>query len=81
MINDQSHQSLVSSVNIIHVVLGLDPSWYIQHVVVWDPQTDHMFFFVLEEWLSVDNHKNSAVEKEVLAACKRMHFTFTFTFK
>ncbi|CAF92443.1 unnamed protein product [Tetraodon nigroviridis] len=48
---------------------GLDPSWYVQHVVVWDAQTDHMFFFLLEDWLSVDNHKNSTVEKEVLASC------------
>ncbi|KAI3365437.1 hypothetical protein L3Q82_010525, partial [Scortum barcoo] len=47
---------------------GLDPSWYVQHVVVWDPHTDHMFFFLLEDWLSVENHKNGTVEKEVLAS-------------
>uniref|UniRef100_A0A3Q3IQE5 Polycystic kidney disease 1b n=1 Tax=Monopterus albus TaxID=43700 RepID=A0A3Q3IQE5_MONAL len=46
----------------------LDPSWYVQHVVVWDPQTDHMFFFLLDDWLSVENAKNSTVEKEVLAS-------------
>uniref|UniRef100_A0A3B5AAD0 Polycystic kidney disease 1b n=1 Tax=Stegastes partitus TaxID=144197 RepID=A0A3B5AAD0_9TELE len=46
----------------------LDPSWYVQHVVVWDPQTDHMFFFLLEDWLSVENQKNGTVEKEVLAS-------------
>ncbi|TNN04183.1 hypothetical protein fugu_001212 [Takifugu bimaculatus] len=49
--------------------VGLDPSWYIQHVVVWDLQSDHMFFFLLEDWLSVENHKNSTVEKDVLASC------------
>ncbi|XP_017271539.1 polycystin-1 [Kryptolebias marmoratus] len=56
-------------IRIWHDNTGLDPSWYIQHVVVWDPQTDHMFFFVLEEWLSVANQKNSTVEREVLASC------------
>ena len=41
-------------------------------MVVWDPQTDHMFFFLLEDWLSVENQKNGTVEKEVLASCKRI---------
>eukprot|EP00064_Thunnus_orientalis_P026024 superscaffoldBa00014934_g26483 len=40
-----------------------------KHVVVWDPQTDHMFFFLLEDWLSVEKQKNGTVEKEVLASC------------
>ncbi|KAF3853205.1 hypothetical protein F7725_013893, partial [Dissostichus mawsoni] len=31
--------------------------------------TDHMFFFLLEDWLSVENQKNGSVEKEVLASC------------
>lgn len=56
----------------ICVYSGLDPSWYVQHVVVWDPQTDHMFFFILEDWLSVENQKNSSVEREVLASCKQI---------
>lgn len=62
----------VSGLNIINVNAGLDPSWYVQHVVVWDPQTDHMFFFLLEDWLSVENQKNGTVEKEVPASCKRI---------
>lgn len=50
---------------------GLDPSWYLQHVIVWDIQTDNMFFFLVEDWLSVENEKNSGrVEKVVLASCK-----------
>lgn len=60
----------------IHVNVGLDPSWYVQHVVVWDTQTDHMFFFLLEDWLSVENQKNGTVEKEVLASCKITDITF-----
>ncbi|XP_069373627.1 polycystin-1 isoform X2 [Paralichthys olivaceus] len=59
----------VWKIRIWHDNTGLDPSWYIQHVVVWDPQTDHMFFFVLEDWLSVENQKNETVEKEILASC------------
>ncbi|CAJ1081176.1 polycystin-1 [Xyrichtys novacula] len=56
-------------IRIWHDNTGLDPSWYVQHVVVWDPQTDHMFFFLLEDWLSVDDLKTSGVEREVLASC------------
>ncbi|XP_037547532.1 LOW QUALITY PROTEIN: polycystin-1 [Nematolebias whitei] len=56
-------------IRIWHDNTGLEPSWYIQHVVVWDPQTDHMFFFVLEDWLSVENQRNSTVEREVLTSC------------
>ncbi|XP_061564100.1 polycystin-1 [Cololabis saira] len=56
-------------IRIWHDNTGLDPSWYVQHVAVWDPQTDHMFFFLLEDWLSVDNQRNSTVEREVLATC------------
>ncbi|XP_076028186.1 polycystin-1 [Genypterus blacodes] len=59
----------VWKIRLWHDNTGLDPSWYVQHVVVWDPQTDHMFFFLLEDWLSVDNQKNHTVEKEVLASC------------
>ncbi|XP_027144915.1 polycystin-1 [Larimichthys crocea] len=59
----------VWKIRIWHDNTGLDPSWYVQHVVVWDPQTDHMFFFLLEDWLSVENQKNGTVEKEVLASC------------
>ncbi|XP_038592316.1 polycystin-1 [Micropterus salmoides] len=59
----------VWKIRIWHDNTGLDPSWYVQHVVVWDPLTDHMFFFLLEDWLSVENQKNGSVEKEVLASC------------
>ncbi|KAL4648087.1 polycystin-1-like [Arapaima gigas] len=57
-------------IRIWHDNTGLDPSWYLQHVVVWDLQTDNMFFFLVEDWLSVENKKNNGVvEKEVLASC------------
>ncbi|XP_029456465.1 polycystin-1-like isoform X2 [Rhinatrema bivittatum] len=57
-------------IRIWHDNTGMDPSWYLQHVIVWDKQTDVMYFFLVEDWLSVDNVKNEGmVEKEVLAAC------------
>ncbi|XDV44535.1 hypothetical protein PO909_012797 [Leuciscus waleckii] len=57
-------------IRIWHDNTGLDPSWYLQHVIVWDIHTDNMFFFLVEDWLSVENEKNSGrVEKVVLASC------------
>ncbi|XP_037611724.1 polycystin-1 [Sebastes umbrosus] len=76
----------VWKIRIWHDNTGLEPSWYVQHVVVWDPQTDHMFFFLLEDWLSVGHQKNGSVEKEVLASCPeelsqfRRVFTSQLTF-
>ncbi|KAF3704724.1 Polycystin-1 Autosomal dominant polycystic kidney disease 1 protein -like protein Precursor [Channa argus] len=66
----------VWKIRIWHDNTGLDPSWYVQHVVVWDPQTDHMFFFLLDDWLSVENQSNGTVEKEVLASCNAAEQTF-----
>uniref|UniRef100_A0A674JJH7 Polycystin 1, transient receptor potential channel interacting n=1 Tax=Terrapene triunguis TaxID=2587831 RepID=A0A674JJH7_9SAUR len=55
-------------IRIWHDNTGLDPSWYLQHVVVWDRQTDHMYFFLVDDWLSVENeHNEGLIEKEVLA--------------
>ncbi|XP_045065803.1 polycystin-1 isoform X2 [Coregonus clupeaformis] len=62
----------VWKIHLWHDNTGLDPSWYVQHVVVWDPQTDHLFYFLVEDWLSVENDRNEGggtVEKEMLASC------------
>ncbi|XP_048346143.1 polycystin-1-like [Sphaerodactylus townsendi] len=57
-------------IRVWHDNTGLDPSWYLQHVIIWDKQTNNMYFFLVEDWLSVENEKNEGlVEKEVLAAC------------
>ncbi|XP_053712232.1 polycystin-1 isoform X2 [Synchiropus splendidus] len=63
-------------IRIWHDNTGLDPSWFLQHVVVWDLQTDYMFFFLVDDWLSVENLKNGAVEKEVLASCPAELYRF-----
>ncbi|XP_072311941.1 polycystin-1 [Eucyclogobius newberryi] len=59
----------VWKIRLWHDNTGLEPSWYVQQVVVWDPQTDSMFFFLVDDWLSVENLKHGSVEKEVLASC------------
>ncbi|XP_029619793.1 polycystin-1 [Salmo trutta] len=62
----------VWKIRLWHDNTGLDPSWYVQHVVVWDHQTDHLFYFLVEDWLSVENDRNEGggtVEKEMLASC------------
>nr|XP_056704434.1 polycystin-1-like [Euleptes europaea] len=57
-------------IRVWHDNTGLDPSWYLEHVIIWDKLTNNMYFFLVEDWLSVENEKNEGmVEKEVLAAC------------
>ncbi|XP_069779379.1 polycystin-1-like [Narcine bancroftii] len=57
-------------IRIWHDNTGLDPSWYLEHVAVWDKQTDNLYYFLAQDWLSVENEKNEGmVEKDVLVAC------------
>lgn len=50
---------------------GLSPSWLLQYVLVKDLQTGSSYFFLVEEWLSVDNEKTDGrVEIEVEASGK-----------
>ncbi|XP_039595651.1 polycystin-1 isoform X2 [Polypterus senegalus] len=68
-------------IRIWHDNTGMDPSWYLQYVIVWDRQTDNMYFFLVDDWLSVENEKNEGlVEKEVLAACPQELRTFNRIF-
>uniref|UniRef100_H3B277 Polycystin 1, transient receptor potential channel interacting n=1 Tax=Latimeria chalumnae TaxID=7897 RepID=H3B277_LATCH len=68
-------------IRIWHDNTGLDPSWFLQHVIVWDKQMDNLYFFLVKDWLSVENEKNEGmVEKEFLAACPQelRHFSRIF---
>ncbi|NXH14483.1 PKD1 protein, partial [Bucco capensis] len=48
---------------------GLSPSWYLQHVIVRDLQSSKSYFFLVNDWLSVESEDNEGmVEKEVYAA-------------
>lgn len=50
-------------------LLGLSPSWYLQHVIVRDLQSSKSYFFLVNDWLSVESEENDGmVEKEVYAA-------------
>uniref|UniRef100_UPI00358F4512 polycystin-1 n=1 Tax=Myxine glutinosa TaxID=7769 RepID=UPI00358F4512 len=56
-------------IHIWHDNTGLHPSWFLQHVLVRDLGTNKMYFFLVDDWLSVDNsHTDGVVKKEVLAA-------------
>lgn len=50
---------------------GLSPAWMLQYVLVKDLQTESSYYFLVEEWLSVDNERTGGrVEFEVEATGK-----------
>uniref|UniRef100_A0A452IQ37 Uncharacterized protein n=1 Tax=Gopherus agassizii TaxID=38772 RepID=A0A452IQ37_9SAUR len=66
-----TEQSLGSvwKIRIWHDNKGLSPSWYLQHIIVQDLQTSKSYFFLVNDWLSVESEENDGmVEKEVYAA-------------
>ncbi|XP_071968490.1 polycystin-1-like isoform X3 [Engystomops pustulosus] len=68
-------------IRVWHDNTGLDPSWFLQYVAVWDKQTDFLYFFVVNDWLAVDNERNGGrVEKEVLATCPQELSSFSQVF-
>ncbi|XP_063170897.1 polycystin-1 [Candoia aspera] len=59
----------VWKIRIWHDNKGLNPAWFLQHVVVRDLQTYKSYHFLVNDWLSVDSVENDGlVEKEVFAA-------------
>ncbi|KAK3530713.1 hypothetical protein QTP86_033585, partial [Hemibagrus guttatus] len=44
-------------IRVWHDNKGLSPAWLLQYVLVKDLQTGSSYFFLVEEWLSVDNEK------------------------
>ncbi|XP_067859553.1 polycystin-1 [Heptranchias perlo] len=69
-------------IRVWHDNKGLTPSWYLQHVIIKDLQTNNSYYFLVNDWLAVDNDKNEGlVEKEVLAAteAKLKDFSRIFT--
>uniref|UniRef100_A0A8C5UCL9 Polycystin 1, transient receptor potential channel interacting n=1 Tax=Malurus cyaneus samueli TaxID=2593467 RepID=A0A8C5UCL9_9PASS len=56
-------------IRIWHDNKGLSPSWYLQHVIVRDLQSSKSYFFLVNDWLSVESEENDGlVEREVFAA-------------
>ncbi|NP_001129985.1 polycystin-1 precursor [Oryzias latipes] len=59
----------VWKIRVWHDNKGLSPAWMLQYVLVKDLQTGSSFFFLVEEWLSVDNERTGGrVEMEVEAS-------------
>lgn len=53
---------------------GLSPAWLLQYVLVKDLQTGSSYYFLAEEWLSVDNKRTDGrVEIEVEASGEKLH--------
>ncbi|XP_075117978.1 polycystin-1-like [Leptodactylus fuscus] len=68
-------------IRVWHDNTGLDPSWFLQYVAVWDKQTDFLYFFVVNDWLSVDNDRaGGRLEKEILATCPQELSSFSHVF-
>ncbi|NWU96861.1 PKD1 protein, partial [Upupa epops] len=56
-------------IRVWHDNKGLSPAWYLQHVIVRDLQSSKSYFFLVNDWLSVDSEDNDGmVEREVYAA-------------
>lgn len=52
---------------------GLSPAWLLQYILVKDLQTGSSYYFLAEEWLSVDNKRTDGrVEIEVEASGKKL---------
>uniref|UniRef100_A0AAQ5YYB8 Polycystic kidney disease 1a n=1 Tax=Amphiprion ocellaris TaxID=80972 RepID=A0AAQ5YYB8_AMPOC len=59
----------VWKIRVWHDNKGLSPAWLLQYVLVKDLQTGSSFYFLVEEWLSVDNERTDGrVEIEVEAS-------------
>ncbi|KAK5866300.1 hypothetical protein PBY51_020501 [Eleginops maclovinus] len=59
----------VWKIRLWHDNKGLSPAWLLQYVLVKDLQTGSSYYFLVEEWLSVDNEKTDGrVEIEVEAS-------------
>ncbi|XP_067912634.1 polycystin-1 isoform X2 [Heterodontus francisci] len=69
-------------IRVWHDNKGLTPSWYLQHIIIKDLQTNNSYYFLVNDWLAVDNDRNEGlVEKEVLVAteAKLKDFSRIFT--
>uniref|UniRef100_A0A7M4F3Z7 Polycystin 1, transient receptor potential channel interacting n=1 Tax=Crocodylus porosus TaxID=8502 RepID=A0A7M4F3Z7_CROPO len=71
----------VWKIRVWHDNKGLSPSWYLQHIIVRDLQSSKSYFFLVNDWLSVESEENDGmVEKEVYVAseCSLRSFSRIF---
>ncbi|XP_053712172.1 polycystin-1-like [Synchiropus splendidus] len=67
----------VWKLRIWHDNKGLSPAWLLQYVLIKDLQTGSSYYFLVEEWLSVDNEKTERqveIEVEVSDEAVLHHF-------
>jgi len=57
----------LTDIRIWHDNSGSNPAWYLQHVVITDQQTDEMWYFFANQWLSLDE-RGGAIELDIEAA-------------
>lgn len=64
-----SNSGTVLTNHVMFLTKGLSPAWMLQYVLVKDLQTESSYYFLVEDWLSVDNERTGGrVEIEVEAA-------------
>ena len=59
----------LKKVLIWHDNRGTSPSWYLDHVIIKDLQTDKKYYFFSKSWLTLEQEKG-AIQKELRAASK-----------
>ncbi|KAJ8318729.1 hypothetical protein KUTeg_003820 [Tegillarca granosa] len=57
----------ILKISIWHDNYGLDPNWYLDHVVVRDLQTDRKYYFFANQWLSLEMD-NGFIQKDIMAS-------------
>ena len=57
----------LTDIRIWHDNSGSNPAWYLQHVVITDQQTDEMWYFFANQWLSLDE-RGGVIELDIEAA-------------
>lgn len=57
----------LTDIRIWHDNTGTNPAWFLQQVVITDKQTDEMWYFFANQWLSLD-YRSGTVELDIEAA-------------
>ena len=57
----------IKKVLVWHDNRGTSPSWYLDHVIIKDLQTEKKYYFLCTSWLTLEEEKGS-IQKELKAA-------------
>lgn len=73
----------LKNIRIWHDNTGSNPAWFLQRVVITDQQTEDLWYFFVNQWLSLDKRGGSidlkikVAEKDELAAFKPLFYART----